>query len=89
MKVCNAFNVMYIEAVNTKHINTFLPITFLIFNKFSIQRKFGKLTIRAFQTYHQILYMLTLLMQVISISNVFKAMYVKAVDIFFTQYTHI
>ena len=32
--------------------------------------------------------MLTLLMQVISISDAFNAMYVKAVDTFSTQYTH-
>ena len=44
---------------------------------------------RAFQTYHQILYMLTLLMQVVSISNVFNAICVEAVDTLFTQYTHI
>ena len=42
---------------NTPHIpahtHTFLPITFLIFNGFSIRKSFGKLRLRAFQPYHQ------------------------------------
>ena len=51
-------------------------------------KKFGKLRLRAFQPCHQILCMLILSMQVIRISNAFNAMYVKAVDTFCTQYTH-
>ena len=34
---------MYVDTVDTKLIYTFLPITFLIFNRFSIQKSFGKL----------------------------------------------
>ena len=36
----------------------FLLITSLIFNGFSIRKSFGKLRLRAFQPYHQILYIL-------------------------------
>ena len=32
--------------------HTFLLITFLIFNRFSIQKSFGRLRLRPFQTYH-------------------------------------
>ena len=85
--ISNAFNSIYVEAVDTKHIHTFLPITFLIFNWFSIQKKFW-LRLRPFQLYHQILYMLTLSTQGISISNAFTAICAKAVDTFSTQYTH-
>ena len=83
-------SMLYVEAVDTKHIHTFLPITFLIFNGFSIRKMFwkakterfstitsntiyvntvdtrqaslsvGKLRLRAFQPYHQILYVLIL-----------------------------
>ena len=59
---------------------TFLPVTFLIFNQFSIQLKFGKLRLRAFQPYHIPLYMSILLIQDIRISNVFNAIYVDTVD---------
>ena len=54
IKACNALNAMFVETVNTKHDHTFLLITFLIFNRFSIKKKsFGKLRLRAFQPYHQ------------------------------------
>ena len=36
---------------------TFLLITFLIFNQFSIQKSFGKLRLRPIQPYHSMLYM--------------------------------
>ena len=39
IKVWNAFSAMYVATVNTKHIHTFLPITFLILNQFSIRKK--------------------------------------------------
>ena len=41
-----------------EHTHTFLLLTCLIFNGFSIQKSFGKLRLRAFQPYHQILCML-------------------------------
>ena len=44
---------------------------------FQSTKSFGKLRLRAFQPYHQILYMLKL---GISISNAFNAMYVDTVD---------
>ena len=70
-RISNTFNAMYVDTVNTKHIYTFLPITFLIFNWFQSTKSFGKLRLRAFQPYHQILYMLTLSTLGISISNGF------------------
>ena len=47
---------------------------------FQSTKSFGKLRLRAFQPYHQILYMLTLSTLGISISNAFNAMYVDTVD---------
>ena len=41
-RISNAFNAIYVDTVNTKHIHIFLPITFLIFNRFSIRKKFWK-----------------------------------------------
>ena len=41
---------LYVEAVDTKHIHTFLPITFLIFNQFSIHKKFWKAETEGFST---------------------------------------
>ena len=38
-----------------EHTHTFLLITSLIFNGFSIPKSFGKLRLTAFQPYHQIL----------------------------------
>ena len=38
-----------------EHTHTFWFITSLIFNRFSIRKSFGKLRLRAFQPYHQIL----------------------------------
>ena len=46
------YNAMYVEDENT---HTFLLITSLIINGFSIRKNFGKLRLRAFQPYHQIL----------------------------------
>ena len=42
IKARNAFNAIYVNTFDTKHIHTFLPITFLIFNQFSICKKFWK-----------------------------------------------
>ena len=47
-RISNAFNAIYVDTVDTKHIHTFLPITFLIFNRFSISKKFWKATTRLF-----------------------------------------
>ena len=71
IKACNALNVMFVETVeillskhidtvNTKHIHTFLPITFLIFNGFSICKKFWKAETQGFSIIPSILYMSTL-----------------------------
>ena len=41
---------MSTDTVNTKHLYTFLPITFLIFNRFSIRKKFWKAETVGFST---------------------------------------
>ena len=84
-RVSNAFNAIYVDTVNTKHIYTFLKITFLIFNQFSICKKFWKAETEGFSTIPSILYMLTISTLGISISNVFNGIYVEAVDTFSTQ----
>ena len=43
----------------SKHIHTFLPITFLIFNRFSIRKKFWKAETQGFSTIPSILYVNT------------------------------
>ena len=50
IKACYAFNAMYVDTVDTKHLYTFLPITFLIFNQFSIRKKFWKAQTEGFST---------------------------------------
>ena len=49
-RISNAFNAIYVDTVDTKHIHTFLPITFLIFNRFSICKKFWKAETYGFST---------------------------------------
>ena len=41
LSISNPFNVIYVKAVDTKHIN------------FQSEKSFGKLRLRAFQLYHQ------------------------------------
>ena len=41
--------------IRKEHTHTLLLITFLIFNRFSIHKKFERLRLKAFQPYHQIL----------------------------------
>ena len=62
-RISNAFNAIYVDTVDTKHIHTFLPITFLIFNGFSIHKKFWKAETQSFSTIPSILYMSTLSIQ--------------------------
>ena len=50
ISISNAFNAIYVKAVDTKCIHTFLPITFLIFNRFSICKKFWKAETEGFST---------------------------------------
>ena len=63
IKACNAFNAIYVNTVNTKHIHTFLSITFLIFNRFSIRKKFWKAETKSFSTIPSLLYMSVLSIQ--------------------------
>ena len=42
LEIWKAVYAIYVDTVDTKHIHTFLPITFLIFNQFSIRKKFWK-----------------------------------------------
>ena len=62
-RISNAFNAIYVDTVDTKHIHTFLPITFLIFKGFSIRKKFCKAKTQGFSTIPSILSMLTLSIQ--------------------------
>ena len=62
-RISNAFNAIYVDIVDTKHIHTFLPITFLIFNGFSICKKFWKAETQGFSTIPSILSMSTLSIQ--------------------------
>ena len=90
IKACNAFNAIYVNTVDTKHIHTFLPITFLIFNRFSIQKMFWKAETQGFSTIpSNTIYVDTVVLQVVNISNAFNAIYVEAVDTFSTLYTHV
>ena len=49
-RISNAFNAIYVDTVDTKHIHTFLPITVLIVNWFSICKKFWKAETKGFST---------------------------------------
>ena len=62
-RISNAFNAIYVDTVDTKHIHMFLPITFLIFNLFSIRKKFWKAENEGFSTIPLILYMSILSIQ--------------------------
>ena len=61
--LCIQWPKLYVDTVNTKHIHTFLPITFLIFNRFSIRKKFWKAETQGFSTIPSILYMSILSIQ--------------------------
>ena len=63
ISISNAFNAIYVDTVDTKHIHTYLPITFLIFNGFSIRKKFWKAETQGFSTIPSILSMSTLSIQ--------------------------
>ena len=66
-----------------EHTHTFWLITSLILNGFSIRKSFGKLRLRAFQPYHQILCMLKHVKDVKDRSNPHKgcnAMYVEDIE---------
>ena len=63
IKAYKALNAIYVDTVDTKHIHTFLLITFLIFNGFSIRKKFWKAETQGFSTISSILYMSTLSIQ--------------------------
>ena len=72
ISISNAFNAIYVDTVDTNDIH--------ICAHFQSEKSFRKLRLRAFQPYHQILYMLTLSPLGISISNAFNAIYVNTVD---------
>ena len=83
-RIYNAFNTIYVDTVDTKHIHTFLPITFLYSTDFQSAKSFGKLRLRAFQPYHQY-YTCWHCRHKTRISNAFNAIYVDTVD---TKHTH-
>ena len=62
-RISNAFNAISVDTVDTKHIHTFLPITFLIINGFSIRKKFWKAETQGFSTIPSMLSMSTLSIQ--------------------------
>ena len=62
-RISNTFNAIYVDTVDTKHMHTFLPITFLIFNGLSIRKKFWKAETQGFSTIPSILYMSILSIQ--------------------------
>ena len=74
---------MYVKDVKDgerTHTHTLWLITFLIFNRFLIRKSFEKLSLRAFQPYHQILCILKHVEDVKDRSNTCKgcnAMYVE------------
>ena len=84
IKTRNAFNAIYVNTVDTKHIHTFLPRTFLIFNRFSIRKIFKKLRLRAFQPCHHH-YIYQYCWYRTMISNAFNAIYFDTVD---TKHIH-
>ena len=91
-KGCNAMYVGDVESMGKEHTHTFWLITSLILNGFSIRKSFGKLRLRAFQPYHQILCMLKHVEDVEDRSNTPKgcnAMYVEDVEDGKRTYTHI
>ena len=63
IKARNVFNAIYVNPADTKHIHTFLPITILIFNQFSIHKKFWKAENEGFSTIPLLLYMSILSIQ--------------------------
>ena len=63
IRISNAFNAIYDDTVDTKHAHMFLPITFLIFNQFSIHKQFWKAETEGFSTIPSILYMSILSIQ--------------------------
>ena len=82
---------MYVDTVDTKHIYTFLPITFLIFNQFSICKKFWKAETKGFPSIPSNTIYVDTNNASHKISNAFNAMYVDAVDAKckgHTLYTH-
>ena len=75
-----------------EHTDTLLLITSLILNGFSIEKSFGKLRLRAFQPYHQILCILKHVRDVRDRSSTPKgcnAMYVEDVEDGKRTYRHI
>ena len=51
IKACNALNAMFVETVDTTvKTHPHIPITFLIFNGFSIRKKFWKAETKGFST---------------------------------------
>ena len=74
------YNAMYVEDIEDENTHTFLLITSLIINGFSIRKSFGKLRLRAFQAYHQILCILKHVKDGSSLLKGYNAMYVEDVE---------
>ena len=64
IKACNALNAIFDKTVNTTvKTHPHIPITFLMFNGFSICKKFWKAETQGFSTIPSILYMSILSIQ--------------------------
>ena len=81
VSILNAFNAIYVESVDTKHIHIFLPITFLIFNQFSIHQKFWKAETEGFSAIASNT-MTSNIMKFYTKYNTSNAMHVDTVDTF-------
>ena len=68
-RISDAFNAIYVNTVNTKHIHTFLLITFLIFNGFSIHKKFWKAETQGFSTIPSIPFIPSIMHSMLSMST--------------------
>ena len=83
-RISNAFNAIYVDTVDAKHIHTFLPITFLIFNWFSIRKRFWKAETEDFSTIPSILYMLILSIQDKDLMHSMLCMSTQSIQITYT-----
>ena len=86
-RISNAFNAIYVDTVDTKHIHKFLLITSLIFNGFSIRKKFWKAETQGFFWPYHLYYICWHCWYKTRISNAFHAIYVDTVDTVFTPHS--
>ena len=84
IKACNTLNAMFVKTIDTT-VKTHPRIPAHNFLNIQSEKSFGKLRLRVFQLYHQILYMSALSIQVMAFYtkyNTFNAMCVNTVNTF-------